>query len=119
MADTETLDDTTGASRRHPLPERLALVCVWSADDAHVGDVLGPLPHGQEVVFGRGEDDGREARVSFVRQRPGANQRTETLANPYLSRSQLKLRNDGATISVENLGKRALYDTDGIEKKQI
>ena len=101
-----TLDDTSEPSHRRAPPARLALVCVWAADPARVGETL-PLPLGKFVELGRG--------TTLVRQRPGANEKTEPLANPYLSRVQLRVRNDGDTARVERVGKRALVGPDGDE----
>jgi two-component system nitrogen regulation response regulator GlnG/two-component system response regulator HydG len=112
VEDTQTtLDETAEPSRRRRTSqERLALVCVWSAEGSHVGETL-LLPLGTMVDFGRGTE--------LVRQRPGTREKAEPIANPYLSRTQLRARNDGDTVLVEKTGKRALVGPDGKEHDKI
>ncbi len=105
---TSTLD---GADSERPPSERQdlrpALVVVWSEQEPErLGEAL--LVDRAPVYFGR-ESEAAEARARLVRQRPGMNQATPPLTNPFLSRRQLKLRQteDGG-IALESLGKRSL-----------
>src|SRR5690349_1452746 len=85
----------------------MMLALVWSANDPHrLGEVLIASDHAE--VFGRGEGEGTERRARLVRQRPGRTEPAPVLENPFLSRRHLSLRGEGATIVVENFGKRPL-----------
>jgi two-component system nitrogen regulation response regulator GlnG/two-component system response regulator HydG len=103
---TATLD---GAPEREPPePEELrpALVLVWSAQEPErVGEVL--LPEREPAFFGR-DSETLEPRALLVRQRPGENEATPPLQNPFLSRRQLRLRLADEGIAIEGLGKRPL-----------
>jgi len=104
---TATLDGGP-ASGRPPQIEapQPALALVWAdKEPERVGEVL--LVNQRDSFFGR-ESEAAEPRATLVRQRPGVNERTESLKNPFLSRRhlQLKLAEDG--IAITCLGKRAL-----------
>ena len=122
MTDSTTLD-TAGLSER-ALGEKadtLALVVAWyEREPSRVGEVL-LVPREGHSVFGRGAAEGQEAgaeRLGLIRQRPGSNERTPPLDNPFLSRQQLKLTIDGDAILVENVGKRPLL-VDGTPVSRI
>lgn len=114
-----TLDSDEESARSRRAPDKLALVCVWSSEPGRVGEVLGPFSPGSSLVFGRTEGEDDQARVTFVRQRPDTTEQAAPLHNPYLSRSQLRIRSDRDTLYVENLGKRALLDPDGAERDKV
>jgi transcriptional regulator with AAA-type ATPase domain len=112
MKSATTLDGTSSHVGESPdTPTRPALVLLWSATEpARVGEVL-LIPEGTSE-FGRG-DEGESAaeRVSLVRQRPGANEKTAALESPFLSRTQLRFEVKGLKkeeLAIENVGKRAM-----------
>jgi two-component system nitrogen regulation response regulator GlnG/two-component system response regulator HydG len=104
-----TLDATT--SQATDAQDREAavamLVLAWSSTEpARIGEVI--IPTDRPAAFGRGDGEPGETRAVLVRQRPGHDQPTPALDNPFLSRRHLLLRATGAGIAVENLGKKAL-----------
>jgi two-component system nitrogen regulation response regulator GlnG/two-component system response regulator HydG len=105
---TATLDggDSLGAPPELEPPSP-ALVLVWADKERErVGELL--FIDGHAAFFGR-DSEAAEARALLVRQRPGANQKTAPLRNPFLSRRHLKLKRvDDDAVSVECLGKRPL-----------
>jgi two-component system, NtrC family, response regulator HydG len=106
---TTTLDVTASHSKDEAAePSAPMLVLVWAATEPHrVGEVLVPREDGDPAVFGRGEpEDDDEPRLLFVRQRPGKSARAGATENPFLSRKQLRLREEDGAVVVENLGKR-------------
>lgn len=103
---TATLDG--GPEREPSEPEELrpALVLVWSEQEPErVGEAL--LPDREPAFFGR-DSESLEPRALLVRQRPGKNEATPPLQNPFLSRRQLRLRLAEEGIAIEGLGKRPL-----------
>jgi two-component system nitrogen regulation response regulator GlnG/two-component system response regulator HydG len=105
---TATLDggDSLGAPPELEPPSP-ALVLVWAdKEPERVGELLFVDRHA--AFFGR-DSEAAEARALLIRQRPGANQKTAPLRNPFLSRQHLKLKwVDDDAVSVECLGKRPL-----------
>jgi len=105
---TATLDggDSLGAPPELEPPSP-ALVLVWAdKEPERVGELLFVDRHA--AFFGR-DSEAAEARALLIRQRPGANQKTAPLRNPFLSRQHLKLKRvDDDAVSVECLGKRPL-----------
>jgi DNA-binding NtrC family response regulator len=75
-----------------------------------LGELLA-LPHVEvDVAFGRGAagaDDTFE-RITLRRERPGSRENAAPLRNPFLSRTQLKLRASADGVHVENVGKRTI-----------
>jgi two-component system nitrogen regulation response regulator GlnG/two-component system response regulator HydG len=113
VSESTTLD-LNDVSEHGPSNEgdQLALVLAWSAgagDASRSGETL-LVPPRAEVVFGRSalERDDAE-RVSLVRQRPDHNEPTAPLDNPFVSRTQLRLRNHDGCLVVENVGRRPLF----------
>lgn len=104
---TATLDGGPERAPSEPAVLRPALILVWSDQEPErVGQAL--LPERETTFFGR-DSETLEPRTLLVRQRPGKNEATPPLHNPFLSRRQLKLRltaDDG--VAVESLGKRPL-----------
>lgn len=94
-----------------------ALVLAWSDNEpGRVGEVL--LVERRRAYFGR-QSEQTERRVLLVRQRPGFNERTAPVTNPFLSRRQLALHwADEDGVAVECLGKRPLV-MDGTELQQV
>jgi MoxR-like ATPase len=93
-----------------PANVQLGLLIAWSASEpARLGEVALLAP-GQSVTLGRGAGDEAEARATFVRQRPGANQPTAPLGGLGLSRDQLRVRanGNGEGLEIERLGRRPL-----------
>jgi len=115
---TATLDggDSLGAPPELEQPEPV-LVLTWAdKDPERVGEVLFVDRHA--AFFGR-DSEAAEPRSLLVRQRPGANDKTGPLRNPFLSRRHLKLQcvdDDG--ISMTCLGKRPLLVKDK-EQEQV
>ncbi|AUX44457.1 uncharacterized protein SOCE26_059210 [Sorangium cellulosum] len=88
--------------------EVLALMIAWApAEPDRAGEVALFEPEGGARILGRGEPAGGAGgeRVVFVRQRPGAQERTAPLASPGLSREQLRLRLEHGALRVQRLGK--------------
>jgi two-component system, NtrC family, response regulator HydG len=84
-----------------------ALVLVWSeAEPQRVGEVL--LPAQAPAWFGRHVESDPEPRLLLVRQRPGTNEPTAPLDNPFLSRRHLRVGRTEEGLAVECFGKRAL-----------
>lgn len=109
---TATLDggDSLGGPPELEQPAPV-LVLTWAdKDPERVGEVL--LVDRHAAFFGR-DSEAAEPRALLVRQRPGANDKTGPLRNPFLSRRHLKLQcvdDDG--ISIACLGKRPLLVKD-------
>ncbi|MBV8756986.1 MAG: sigma-54-dependent Fis family transcriptional regulator [Deltaproteobacteria bacterium] len=111
MTATTTLDSSTAHERDASVRESdvAALVLVWSATDpARVGELLAPRGDGEPAVFGRGAAEGSEPRAELIRQRPGRDEPTEPLDNPFLSRRHLVIAAEAGGVAIENLGKKAL-----------
>ena len=111
MTATTTLDSSTAHERDGSVrePDVAALVLVWSASDpARIGEVLLPRGDGEPAVFGRGAAEGSEARAELVRQRPGRDEATLPLDNPFISRRHLVIAAEAGGIAIENLGKKPL-----------
>src|SRR5688572_18640040 len=108
----DTLDDTGGAASLPVRSATPALAVVWCADPSRIGEVIFV---DDECVFGRGAaaPDDTRARGELVRQRPGILEPRPALELPSLSQSQLVLRRERSGIAIENVGKRALVDTQG------
>jgi DNA-binding NtrC family response regulator len=107
------------SERSPPEAERLrpVLVVAWSdKEPERVGEVL--FADREASFFGR-DSEAAEARALLFRQRPGVNEATPPLRNPFLSRRHLKLRlSDDEGISIECLGKRPLI-VKGKELEQV
>ena len=106
----ETLETGTerASARMRTARDVPGFIIVWAAEPGLVGAWL-PLPDlDVPMTLGREEGD-----LKPVRQRPGFDEKAPPLADPFLSREQLRItaKNDG--IHVENLGKRDLLDGEG------
>jgi two-component system nitrogen regulation response regulator GlnG/two-component system response regulator HydG len=111
VSSTTTLDSSTSHVRddRPRDPDLAMLVLVWSSTDPkRVGEAIIPRQDGEPSVFGRGAAEGTELRAVLVRQRPGHDEPTAAVENPFLSRRHLVLRSEGGGVAIENLGKKAL-----------
>jgi len=85
------------------------LAVVWSATEPRrSGEVLVPRDDGEPAVFGRGAADSSEPRALLVRQRPGRDEATPPVENPFLSRRHFALRAEADGLVVESFGKRPL-----------
>src|SRR6478609_6998845 len=105
---TATLDGADADEARAELDElRPVLIVAWADQEPErVGELLFVDRHAS--FFGR-DSEAAEVRALLVRQRPGVNEATAPLSNPFLSRRHLKLRLlDEDCISIECLGKRPL-----------
>lgn len=81
----------------------LHLVVAWHAHEPYrVGNSAAVT---RESTLGRGVGDGCEARVEFVRQRPGLLEPTGGLHCPRLSRAQLRLTPGAERLLVQNIGR--------------
>jgi two-component system response regulator HydG len=103
--------------RARGVERQLSLVVLWwRGEPSRVGEVL--LPGTAPACFGRdGTEEVGELRLRLVRQRPGKNERTPQLVNPFLSRRQLLIRRGGeaSALLLECLGKRGL-SVNGVER---
>jgi two-component system nitrogen regulation response regulator GlnG/two-component system response regulator HydG len=115
-----SVDETTletgrerSAKRREEPPE-LGLVVVWSEHDPSLIGAWLPLRAGKALILGRaGADDDGDDRIVPVRQRPGTNEACPAIADPFLSREQLRVTLEKESVRVENVGKRDLVDDQG------
>jgi transcriptional regulator with AAA-type ATPase domain len=110
-----TINDLTSPDDEAPC-DGAALVVTWCPDDpGRVGEVV-LLPDAQAnltTTLGRGEVDELMLRCTFVRQRPGRNERQPPLTNRRISRSQLTLRAEGdRELRVENVGRCSMSHND-------
>jgi transcriptional regulator with GAF, ATPase, and Fis domain len=111
--------ETNGAASAIPHVDaaRLGLVILFAADAPELCGAWLPLGGaGETMVLGRGGRDGKDKypRVLPVRQRPGVNEATPPLNDPFLSSEQLQLTvSDATTITILNVGKRELLDSTG------
>jgi len=112
--DSKSVDDPAD---RRPEPELATLVLVWSSTDpTRIGEVIVPRVGGEPGVFGRGPAEDGEVRAELVRQRPGGDEKTAPLDNPFLSRRHLVIAHDGGGIAIENLGKKKmLHDGEPVD----
>lgn len=98
----------------------LALCVVWShAAPTQIGDVT--LFEHEDVpkIIGRGEASGG-GRAAFCRQRPGSNTRTEPLADPAISREQLRAVSSRGSIVIEQLGRcPLLFQGERVERASL
>jgi DNA-binding NtrC family response regulator len=114
----DTLDtgDLRSQSGRRDDPQIPGLVILWAADEPSLVGSWLPLAHGDRPMVlgrtGKGDRDGDE-RLLPIRQRPIANEPCSALADPFLSREQLRITAHEDGIHVENLGKRDLLDARG------
>ena len=110
----ETLETSRrgGKSSKKPGPQALGFVIVWAAESPRLVGAWLPLSaRGDTLVLGRaGDDDDPKTRLLPVLQRPGANEAAPPLADPFLSREQLRVTPKDGGIHVENVGKRDLLD---------
>jgi two-component system nitrogen regulation response regulator GlnG/two-component system response regulator HydG len=119
--DLVTLNETaTGRSADAPAtPTAFALVVAWCADEPdRLGEslVLPLAAGGPWSVFGRGDaaPSDPHPRVTLVRARPGRVEAAAPLANPRLSRLQLRLAPRGDQgVSFERLGRAPLVHNGG------
>jgi transcriptional regulator with AAA-type ATPase domain len=105
---TVTLDGGESHDGRSDLEgARPCLLVAWADKDAErVGEVL-PVER-QAAFFGR-DSEVAEPRALLFRQRPGVNEKTPVLRNPFLSRRHLELKLAGDEgISITCRGKRPL-----------
>jgi two-component system nitrogen regulation response regulator GlnG/two-component system response regulator HydG len=110
----ETLDTRHDRkSGRRDAPAELGLVVVWSEADPSLAGAWLPLRAGKPLVLGRAGDDDAEDRIVPVRQRPGENEPSPPIADPFLSREQLRVTAQKDDVRVENVGKRDLLEEDG------
>ena len=92
-----------------PTEEGLHVVIAWSLEEPdRVGEAA---PIEQASMLGRGtvDEDGKQSRVVFQRQRPSGMRPTPPLAGQRISREQLVLRPRGQRLEVENTGRCKLY----------
>jgi two-component system nitrogen regulation response regulator GlnG/two-component system response regulator HydG len=103
VAQATTLDATFSDTADRPGDRDVPMLAVvWSGTDPRrVGEMLVPREDGEPRDFGRGE-------AALVRQRPGRDETTAPLENPFLSRRHFSFRTDGDAIAIENFGKRPL-----------
>jgi two-component system nitrogen regulation response regulator GlnG/two-component system response regulator HydG len=103
LSQVTTLDASFAETADRPDDREVpALAVVWSASDPQrVGEVLVPRADGEPVAFGRGDP-------VLVRQRPGRDEPTQALDNPFLSRRHFTARSEGDALVIENFGKRPL-----------
>ena len=95
----------TGAEKAN---EHVGLMIAWStAEPARIGEVA-LLPAGTSATLGRGDGDGEESRVTFVRQRPGLDEPAGPLGGLGLSRDQLRIVATADVLQIERLGKRSV-----------
>jgi two-component system nitrogen regulation response regulator GlnG/two-component system response regulator HydG len=96
-------------SRSDERADAIALVIAWSADEPErVGEVALFKEGGPTLVLGRGEESGDEARVRFVRQRPGVNEVRPPLGGKSISREQLRIALRFGELLVHQVGRCAL-----------
>lgn len=87
---TLEVDDELAASQRETWSQLGLVVIWWRTEPARVGEVL--LPSSEPQWFGRGTVGMREPTLCLLRQRPGKNASTTPVADPFLSRRQLRIR---------------------------
>src|SRR5262249_43252804 len=110
MAETTQPPTSLGWSTTGPsVGEVPALVLVWSRDEpARAAEVLlvPAAEPGAAWTFGRGEAPKGARALGLVRQRPGAQEPSGSLACPRISREQLRVSvaPDGVLV-VENVGR--------------
>jgi two-component system nitrogen regulation response regulator GlnG/two-component system response regulator HydG len=113
-------DETLDTSRHRSSSQKKAaalhpgFVVVWAAENpALVGAWLPPSRRGESLILGRagqkGEDDPK-TRLLPVYQRPEENEPGPPIADPFLSREQLRVTAKDGGIHVANVGKRDLLD---------
>ena len=105
---TATLDGGESADGRSDVEGvQPALLVAWADKDAErVGEVL--QVERQAKFFGR-DSEAAEPRALLIRQRPGVNEQTPALRNPFLSRRHLELKLAGDEgVSITCVGKRPL-----------
>jgi two-component system nitrogen regulation response regulator GlnG/two-component system response regulator HydG len=97
-----------GANLRADKP-CLHLTILWSRHEPERVAECGAVP--RTVLLGRGPElgPGDPPKIEFGRSRPGELMPTGALLAPTLSRRQWRLTPSGATLGVENLGKRDLW----------
>jgi two-component system nitrogen regulation response regulator GlnG/two-component system response regulator HydG len=118
VSQTTTLDASHADTTDRPETSDVAMLAVvWSATEPRrAGEVLIPREDGEPAVFGRGGAEGGELRTELVRQRPGRDDKTTPLENPFLSRRQFAIHAEGDGLAVENLAKRPfLVDGEPVE----
>ncbi len=118
----ETASGEPSAAEAPETPRAIALVVIWCADEpARVGQCLLVPDDATSVVFGRGSpaDDDDTPRAELVAQRPGVNEPTPPLENPFLSRRQFLLSPDEDGVRVEAVGKRPLLVGDRAIEREL
>jgi DNA-binding NtrC family response regulator len=109
----ETLPvDSEPSSRRPTAGTCVALVVLWSTQEPwHAGEIAYLPPDGRAWILGRRDSspDPGTPPLAFLRARAGAPVPAEPLADPHLSRRQLRFTvHETDMLAVENLGKVAL-----------
>ncbi len=100
-----------------PVREHLSLTLAWYPDE--------PARVGQTAVvsrcssLGRGVGDGREPRLEFMQQRPGASEPRGSLNSPRLSRAQLRLEPQGDRLRVENVGRCVMLHNGAVAEEAL
>ncbi len=98
-----------GESERTPSAwgERvLALVIAWSAHEPwRIGEVAILARGGGAMLLGRGDDEDKERRLRFFRQRPTGMAPTPAIESPGISRRQLTVEAHDDHVRVEQVGR--------------
>lgn len=96
--------ETSASSPDDGAREASALVIAWcNGAPERAGEVA--FVQGEAAVLGRGEPEGTEPRVRFVRQRPGSIAPAGPLTGNGISRAQLRLRARPGGIEVTQIGR--------------
>ncbi len=99
---TISLTDDVDDERRNASTEALALLIVgFDAEPQRIGEVAFVST---PAILGRGEG-GPGPRATFVRQRPGKNDKTAPLGGAGLSRDQVRVAARGRRVDVELIGR--------------
>jgi two-component system nitrogen regulation response regulator GlnG/two-component system response regulator HydG len=102
---TVSIDEDSGAGRARPAPRVPALLIAWSAaEPRRIGEVA-LFDEKGERVLGRGGTREETDRVTFVRQRPDANEPAPPLGGLALSRRQLLIRATPGGLEIERVGR--------------
>ncbi|MDP3275760.1 MAG: sigma 54-interacting transcriptional regulator [Deltaproteobacteria bacterium] len=98
----------------------LGLCIAWSrAEPSRIGEVT--LFEHEDVpqIIGRGEAMGG-GRAAFYQQRPGRNARTPPLADPVISREQLRVVSSRGSLVIEQVGRcPLLFDGQRVERATL
>jgi DNA-binding NtrC family response regulator len=104
---TLSIGDNTLDGPDRAASSRVALVIAWCAGAPRRAGEVTLLEPDVTYVLGRGEAPAAagERRVSFVRQRPQADEMAEPLEPRGISRQQLRLRARGSSVEVTRIGR--------------